>query len=191
MTAHQIRRTVVVGVDGSESALRAVRWGAAKAGRRRVPLQLVTAFGWTDDQDFGHPGLGGQFRGILLDGARSRLAAAAAVAEREVPDIEVEQQLIVGYPTAVLGAETLRAQLVVIGDRGLGRVEGLLVGSVVVAVATHASCPVVVVRGAEREPSETASLPVVVGVDGSPTSEVAIAFAYEAAAVRGVPLMAV
>ena len=46
MDANFIRRTVVVGVDGSHSALRAVRWGAAEAARRRTPLRLVIAFGW-------------------------------------------------------------------------------------------------------------------------------------------------
>lgn len=188
MDAQHIRRTVVVGVDGSESALRAVRWGADEALRRRIPLRLVTASGWIVDQDFGHPGLGKQVRDVLLDRARGQLTQAAAVAGRAVSDIDIEQQLIVGHPLAVLGAEARRAQLMVIGDSGLGRMEGLLVGSVAVALAAHASCPVVVVRGAEREP---ASLPVVVGVDGSPTSEAAIAFAYDAAAARGVSLVAV
>ena len=37
MDVQNIRRTVVVGVDGSASALRAVRWGAAEAARRRTP----------------------------------------------------------------------------------------------------------------------------------------------------------
>ncbi|WP_245645944.1 universal stress protein [Pseudonocardia acaciae] len=59
-----------------------------------------------------------------------------------------------------------------------------------VSLAAHAACPVVVVRGAERDRS-SAELPVLVGVDGSPDSEAAVAFAYEAASVRGVPLVAV
>ena len=58
------------------------------------------------------------------------MAAAAALAEQESPGLEVEQQLVVGYPIDVLGAESGRAQLVVIGDRGLGGLTGLLVGSV-------------------------------------------------------------
>lgn len=40
------RRTVVAGVDGSPEARRAVRWAAAEAARREVPLRLVTAFPW-------------------------------------------------------------------------------------------------------------------------------------------------
>ncbi len=63
----------------------------------------------------------------------------------------------------------------------------LLVGSVAAAVATHATCPVVVVHGTDRP----AVGPVVVGVDGSPVSEDALAFAFDAAATRRVPLVAV
>jgi hypothetical protein len=42
-------RTVIVGIDGSESALRAVLWAAAEASRRRVPLRVVTSFEWRQD----------------------------------------------------------------------------------------------------------------------------------------------
>ena len=185
------RRTVVVGVDGSDDALRAVRWGAAEAGRRDVPLRLMLAFGWAHDQVPGHPGLGEGYRETLLAQARDRLVRAAAVAEAEVPGIDVEQQLVVGSPIAVLGDEARRAALLVLGGRGLGRVEGLLVGSVTAALAAHAPCPVVVMRGPVREPSQVASLPVVVGVDGSATSDAAVGFAMEAAAARNVGVVAV
>ena len=46
-------RTVVVGVDGSDEAVRAVRFGAAEAARRRVPLRLVHAFGWVTELSSG------------------------------------------------------------------------------------------------------------------------------------------
>lgn len=79
----------------------------------------------------------------------------------------------------------------VLGDRGLGGVTRLLVGSVAVALAAEGDCPVVVVRG-EPAVAVESPLPVVLGVDGSPTSEAAIAFAFEAAAraERGAPLVA-
>jgi nucleotide-binding universal stress UspA family protein len=191
MSEHDIRRTVVVGVDGSDSATGAVRWGAAEAARRQVPLRLVIGFGWPADVPEGHPHHGDAYRELLLGQARGHLAAAAAVAAQERPGIEVEQQLVVGSPIVVLGAEARHAQLVVIGDRGMSRVEGLLVGSVAVALAAHATCPVVIVRWAEPESAETASLPVVLGVDGSATSDAAIGFAFAAAAARKVSVVAV
>ncbi len=190
MREQHIRRTVVVGVDGSDSAVQAVWWGAAEAARRKVPLRLVTGFGWAAGVTEGDQH-GAAYRQLLLGQAREKLTHAATVAEHAQPDIDVEQQLIIGSPIAVLGAEARHAQLVVIGDRGMSRVEGLLVGSVAVALAAHATCPIVIVRGPEREPAETDSLPVVLGVDGSATSEAAVAFAFEAAAARKVSLVAV
>jgi nucleotide-binding universal stress UspA family protein len=178
---------VVVGIDGSDSALHAVRWAADEAARRRAPLRLVTAFGWTEDQVVGQPGLGTQYRDILLGQSSRSLATAVATAGERQPDLDISHELRIGHPIGTLAEEARRAQLLVIGDRGLNRVEGLLVGSVGVAMAAHAECPVVVVRG---EPAAS-TLPVVVGVDASPVSEAAIAFAYQAAAERDVPLVAV
>jgi nucleotide-binding universal stress UspA family protein len=190
MDAQHIRRTVVVGVDGSTSALRAVRWGAAEAARRQAALRLVAAFGWMVHHLPARPRIEDGYRETLLARAREQLAEAGRVAEREGAGIEIETQLIEGSPMQVLGSEADRAQLLVLGDRGLTRVEGLLVGSVTIGLATHAACPVVVVRGEERDPSEAASLPVLVAVDGSSTSDAAIAFAFEAAAAREVSLVA-
>lgn len=184
----QHRATVVVGVDGSVMAMRAVRWGAAEAARYGVPVRLVSAV-VGDAAPVAHPELVTRYRDVLVERARARLVEAAAVVGRENPDVEVETQLVTGHPVGVLRAESERARLVVIGDRGLSRVEGLLAGSVSVALATHAACPVVVVRGPET--AGTATLPVVVGVDGSPTSESALGFAFESAASRRVGLVAV
>lgn len=183
------RGPVIVGVDGSQSALRAVRWGATEAARRQAALRLVTAVR-VEAAHVVHPQLMQRYRSIVLDRSRGHLDDVVAAAEQEAPGVGVQQQLVEGHPIPVLGAESDRAQLVVIGDRGMGRTEGVLVGSVAVALAAHASSAVVVVRGV-REPSETVSLPVVVGVDGSPTSDAAVAFAYEAASARRVPLVAV
>jgi nucleotide-binding universal stress UspA family protein len=175
-------RPVVVGIDGSDSALRAVCWGAAEAGRRRVGLRLVIALEQTRADAAGEG-----FGEVLLGRARQRLAAATAVAVREAPDVDLEQQLVVGHPLSVLSAEGRRAQLVVIGDRGTGL--GLPAGSVAVGLAVQAPCTVVVVRGPLRSGSD--SPPVVVGVDGPRGSDAAIAFAFAAAASRRVPLVAV
>jgi nucleotide-binding universal stress UspA family protein len=80
--------------------------------------------------------------------------------------------------------------MVVLGDRGYGGVSGLLLGSVAAAMAAKADCPVVLVRTEEGAPVEDRTRPVVVGVDGSPVSEAALAFAFEEASMRGVPLVA-
>ena len=181
-------RTVVVGVDGSDSALDAVRWAAGEAERRRLALRVVHAFGWPDSRHVGDPGLGVDYREVLARAAREVLAAATAAAGEAVPGLAVDPQMIVGFPGAVLRSESAGAALVVLGDRGLGGFTGLLLGSVAIEVSALGECPVVVVRGPAPAPPDG---PVVVGVDGSPISEAAVGFAYEAAAARGVPLVAV
>jgi nucleotide-binding universal stress UspA family protein len=191
MNAAQVGRPVVAGVDGSDSALEAVRWAAREAHRRRVPLRLVSAFGWTTGHHLGDPGFGTDYITVLLQKARDEVAAAAATASGLAPELAIEQEVITGFPVPVLNGEAARAQLVVLGDRGLGGFTGLLAGSVAVALTTHAPCPVVVVRGPAPGSSPPLEGPVVVGIDGSPTSEAALAFAFEAADLRGAPLMAV
>jgi nucleotide-binding universal stress UspA family protein len=184
------RWPVVVGVDGSEHALRAVRWGAAEAARRQVPLRVVSAFPWCARAEAGHPDLRERYREILLERAEISLGAAARLAQREAPGIAVDHRLLVGPPTVVLGSESGRAELVVVGESGSTRLRGLLAGSVAAELAVFAPGPVVVVRGPRRHPREEAALPVVVGVEG-PASEPALRFAVEAAIARGVPLVAV
>lgn len=179
---------VVVGVDGSDSARRALVWATGEARRRKVGLHLVTAFAWAAPH--GRTGLSERYRTELMDRAgRQVLAEAVAAAKEVAPGLEMTSELVVGPPVAVLGEQARHAQLLVVGSRGLGGVTGLLLGSVAVALAAHASCPMVVVRGEDRP--DAADLPVGIGVDGSPTSEAALAFAFEAAAVRGVGLVAV
>lgn len=179
-------RTVLVGVDGSASSLRATRWGAAEAVHRGIPLRLMLAFPWPDDIRWRRNATPEPHRQVLLRAARERLATAAAAALVAAPGVDVEQQLVVGSPIPVLADEARRAQVLVLGERGLGPVEGLLVGSVTAALAPHAPCPVVVVRGAEQPSGE---LPVVVGMDGH--SDAALAFAFEAAVARQVSVVVV
>ena len=178
-------RPVVVGVDGSASAYRAVEWAAGEAHRRGVGLRLVRAFSWTTAD---HPtGWVGRYRDEMLDVSRRQVARAVRVAADTRSDVEAESQVEIGAPIEVLSSEARRAQLLVLGDRGLGEVAGLVLGSVAVSLAASGACPVVVVRG-ERAGADG---PVVVGVDGSPVSEAALAFAFDAAAARGVDLVAV
>lgn len=192
---NRTQEPVLVGVDGSGSALDAVRWAAREAARRHARLRLINAFEWVPMGDLGDPRLGMNYgitsREVLQDNARVFVDDAAAAAAQVAPGVEVTGDVLTGYPITELVAQSAHAQLVVIGDRGLGGFTGLLVGSVAVALAAHAACPVVAVRGAVAGGPPPLDGPVVVGVDGSPTSEAALAFAFEAAAMRRAPLVAV
>ena len=101
--------------------------------------------------------------------------------------------MIAGSAAGILVAESTYAELVVASHRGHGGFPGLLAGSVATQLVTHARCPVIVVRPQRNgEPAEAPTgAPVVVGVDGSVHSEAAVAFAFEEAANRAVPLTTV
>ena len=176
---------VLVGIDGSEQALAAVRAAAADAARRDVPLHIIHAFIWSSlHVNVGSvapdlPGTG------LRDQAEDLLAEAAAEAAKTAPQIRVSTHLIDGAATPVLLEESDPTTLLVLGDRGLGGFSGLIIGSVAVHAAAHARSPILVVRGAEP----TAG-PVVVGVDSSEQSRLAIGFAFEESAQRGAELIA-
>jgi nucleotide-binding universal stress UspA family protein len=186
----EARRTVIVGVDGSAEALRAVRWAVPEARRRGAVLRLVTAFAWTEDRLVGLTGIGQTGYGEHLRAAAEQgLTAAAAAAAELDPDLLVEREQILGFPGGVLVEQSQTAELLVVGDRGRGRLGSALAGSVAIGVAAHAACPVVVVRGSHA--TSEGPLPVVVGVDGSPSSEAAIPFAFDEAAARHTALVAV
>ncbi|MET9258592.1 universal stress protein [Amycolatopsis sp. NPDC004079] len=175
---------VLVGVDGSESAAAAARWAAREAVLRHVPLTVLAAFGFTD----------GSFAGERYPPAEWLEAKEAAAEEllRTVREdlAEAEPRVRIAVETSPAGPEvalreaSAKARLLVLGEP-TGTLSGLLAGSPDIDLAAHAHCPVVVVRGTVR-----ADGPVVVGVDGSPLSDAAIACAFEEAAVHGVPLAA-
>ena len=132
-------RPVVVGVDGSASAYRAVEWAAGEAHRRGVGLRLVRAFSWTTAD---HPtGWVARYRDEMLDVSRRQVARAVRVAADTRPDVEAESKVEIGAPIEVLSSEARRAQLLVLGDRGLGEVAGLVLGSVAVSLAARGACP--------------------------------------------------
>jgi nucleotide-binding universal stress UspA family protein len=111
------------------------------------------------------------------------------------PGVDISTALPAGPPAAALIDASHEAALLVVGHRGLGGFTGLLVGSVGVQTAAHAGCPVIVVRdpddGAERGVDVPATGHVVVGVDGSDLSDLAIDFAFAHAALHGLGVTAV
>ncbi|MET1072725.1 MAG: universal stress protein [Umezawaea sp.] len=177
---------VVVGVDGSATALDAVVWAAEDCARSHVPLRLVHCYILPTG---GYPELivdGRGFAAALEQQGRQYLDEAEAAALTAAPGVTVETRLLLTPPIPQLVEESKHARTVVLGSRGLGGFTGILIGSTAVALAAHGHSPIVVVRGGTALDG-----PVVVGVDGSPASEAAIAFAFDTASVLGAPLTAV
>ncbi|MEE2034350.1 universal stress protein [Rhodococcus chondri] len=191
-------KPIVVAVDGSEAATTAVIWAARSAVARRLPLHIVSvvhipAFYYSE------PYLAQSFQEEMKATARDRLDNAAVLARQIVDEhgpsahdgVEIVTERLEGKVAPVLVELSLQADRLVVGSRGLGEVKGLLAGSVSTAVASHAVCPVTVVRGRTLDGAPPAEGPVVVGVDGSESCRGAVEVAFEEAAARNATLVAV
>lgn len=192
MTQRNEHAPIVVGVDASTSAQEALDWAAAEASNRHRPLHIVHGFIWPLMAVPLGPADRGPPDGGFQNAAERLLAEAEMRARATAPDVKVTTELSVGAATQALLEQAQNAELVVVGSRGLGGFVGLLVGSVGVALAAHAPCPVVVVRPHPGDHTRSA-LPtgkIVVGVDGSDLSADATRFAFQMAARRGARLTA-
>lgn len=178
---------VVAGVDGSESALRAVRWAANEAQSLRRPLRVVHATVWPLIAHPVPPGVPTDYRTAMVEAARGWLQSAREAARSAAAEAQVSEQLVTGDAGPALLAESADARELVVGSRGLGGFTGMLVGSVAIALTQHAQCPVVVVVRAGGDPTG----PVVVGVDGSPAGEKVLGYGFDAASRAQAPLRAV
>lgn len=158
-----LRGSVVVAVDGSEHAGRALVWAADQAALEHRRLVVV---------EVGEP-------------ARGAAEQAAVSARRRHPDLSVQWQAASGDPRQVLLDASDHAFVLVLGSRGRGAVRSILLGSVSAAVSAHARCPVVVCRPPE---DDSTARGVVVGADGTAESLPVIDFAYRLAFLRRAPL---
>lgn len=177
---------VVVGVDGSEQSRTAVQLAVREAVWRRRPLRVVHAFVWPLLHVPLGPSPAGPPEGGLRNQAERIVTEAVEYVRQAQPDLQVDGEVIDGQASVVLLAEARDAELVVLGDRGLGGFGSLLLGSVAVQVVTHAPCPVLVAKGEDRTEG-----PVVVGVNGSPLSDLAIGYAMEEASWRRTNVVAI
>jgi nucleotide-binding universal stress UspA family protein len=176
---------VVAGFDGSESAGVAAAWAADEARLLGRGLTLVHAL----MPPVATGGLGVSLPPSLdlideLDKQASEQLTSQAAAVG-LPDALT--RVAVGSPSAVMLEASETAYLIVVGSRGRGGFKGLLLGSVSAQVASHSQCPVAVIREAAPGDADT----VVVGIDGSPGAEAALALAVDRASRRGWRIVAV
>lgn len=180
--------TVVVGVDGSDSAVAALDWAVAEAtARQAAKLRIVHGFIWPLYRvELGSSPYGPEEGGLRAT-ADEVVAAAVERARAVAPELAVEGVLHVGGAAAALVDESAGAQLLVVGSRGLGGFTGLLLGSVSSQVAAHADCPVVVVRPSPQGAADRHGQ-VVVGVEDLAGSTELMEFAADEAARLGTGL---
>jgi nucleotide-binding universal stress UspA family protein len=174
-------KRIVVGVDGSPGATRALDWAAAEAERTSSLLTVVGA--WA----FG--GIAGAVRNA--DDAGGNVEEAEARVAELHPEVTFEHEVSEDPAAYALIEASGDADLLVVGSRGFGGFRGLLLGSVGQHCLTHASCSVAIVRPSEvAAPADLGSAPrpIVVGVDGSGGANLALDWALNEARRTGAQL---
>lgn len=188
----QTGSVIIVGVDGSAASDAAVRWATQEAMMRNSALTVVNALtpvvtwpavplppgvdAWQE----------GESRRIVTDA----VSIAESCSGGGKPT-QIGYKFFVSAPVPTLVDLSRDAQMVVVGSSGRGALKRSALGSVSTEVVHRAHCHVAVVHGDPPTDQQSAQSPVVVGVDGSPASDLAVGMAFEEASWRGAHLVAV
>jgi len=193
MSSPVTHRGVVVGVDGSAASKVAVDWAARDAALRTVPLTLVNVLDPPVVYTFPRTQIPREYLEWQQDEGRKVLDDALKIVEdstRQKGSIDVSSELMIGPPVSTLIDLSKDAEMVVVGSRGRGAMARLLLGSVSTGLVHHAHCPVAIIHDDNPLMPYPSQAPVLVGIDGSPASELATAIAFDEASWRGVELVA-
>ena len=185
------KHPIMVAVDGSTESDTAVRWAAREALLREADVTLVHVVApvvvtWP----VGY--LRASYAEWQEENAQNAIEQAQKIFQAEVGSEmppAVKAQVLHDYVAPGLVAASRDAEMIVAGSRGLGAISGTLLGSISRTLLHHARCPVAIIHTSEAPTADHAS-PVLVGIDGSPTSEAATALAFDEASRRQVDLVA-
>jgi nucleotide-binding universal stress UspA family protein len=181
-------KPIVAATDGSEESLRAVDWAAREAVRRGAPLRIVSAAQLLPRMMETHEGPDiATVTDVLVEERNEALTAAAERATKVSPELLVDTDHLAGAPALAVTEAGSGALMLVVGSRGSGAFTALVLGSVSRYAATHASCPVVVVR----DEVAASHRQIAVGIGDPDHSAASLTFAFEEAAVRQAALVAV
>ena len=138
---------ITVGIDGSEHALRALRWAVEEARLRGAELELLHAVAQPDLPAY--PVVTAvQSQGELTEAGKQLLEEV--LSDVDIDGLQVRRTAEPGTGPELLCDASRESDLLVLGARGLGGFRGLLLGSVTQQVVAHSACPVVVVVPEDR-----------------------------------------
>jgi nucleotide-binding universal stress UspA family protein len=142
MSTTPAQQPIIVGVDGSSQAAVALAWAIDEARAHGAALTVIHGFAVprTEVDTVDHSRYPD-----LAEAAQKELDAVMAAAP-STEGIQVTPAIEAGQPAHVLVQASREASLLVVGTRGRGGFEGLVLGSVSSQCVHHAHCPVVVVR---------------------------------------------
>lgn len=173
--------SVVVGIDGSRSAIAAALWSVDEAVERDIPLRLVCAVETSTDN-----GVDPQDRARRLATAEISVREAIVAVESTEAPVKIEVEILQAQPAQVLLEASRSAAMVCVGALGLRNVLGRGVGSTAATLATVAHCPVAIIRN--HCPSSTKPGWIVAEIDESVSSSGVLERAVAEAQLRDAPL---
>jgi nucleotide-binding universal stress UspA family protein len=139
-----VRGRIVVGVDGSDHSVLALRWAVAQAALTGADVEVIASWQWPASAGGFLPYENFDMSGITRKAVEA--AVASVVGDEDEGTVSVRTTVVEGYPAKALLDAAQGAELLVVGSRGHHAVSGLLLGSVGLHCATHAPCPVLIVR---------------------------------------------
>ena len=182
---------IVVGVDGLPAATGALRWAAREAVLRDASLMVVHAIAPSiPTPEPGTPVPPGvaqwqKNRGRRIIDDALRIVHQSGDDERPA---SIDSELVFSGAVSGLVDLSKEAQLIVVGCGGGGGLRGRPLGSISTALIRHAQCPVALIHECDTSIADGTGASVLVGVDGSPSSELATAIAFDEASRRNVGL---
>ena len=142
--------TIVVGTDGSETAEGAVRQATALARTcgDRTRIHLVTAYRPIESMIVAPEVIPSGLTGVIDPRAEARVLADEAADKIRAEGVDVETYVWPGDAASAIidVATTAKADLIVVGSRGMSGAARFLLGSVPNRVSHHAPCNVMIVR---------------------------------------------
>ncbi len=140
MTSSRCEQRVLVGVDGSEYAKRALAHAAHEAARTGAVLQIVCVYTIPSEESW-------FLAGVLPEDATSIVKESVEQARCIEPEVVIKGEAVLGgLPGEVLSEVAEEASHLVVGTRGSGHVAGLTLGSVSEYLLHHAPCTTTIVR---------------------------------------------
>jgi nucleotide-binding universal stress UspA family protein len=178
-------KPIVVGIDGSQAAIRAALWAVPEAKAHELPLHLVYVMPIeTDTSEADVPDAEFDYGMEALEAARQ------AVVARD-DSVKVETKLLHGKLNSALTDLSASADMMVVGSVGVGFFAEMILGSTAASLARDSVCPLAIVRAVHRYADVPTEGPVMTPFSARVQTGAALGAAFREADIRGAELMVV
>jgi nucleotide-binding universal stress UspA family protein len=174
-------KSVVVGVDGSQAAIRAARWAVDEVAGTDTPVRLLYV-------TKANPGASTDEAIAALVAAEKVVHKACSAIDEMGKPVRVETQIIHGHPVTALIAASRSTTLLCVGDTGAAQHPDVWLGSTAKELAESGHCSVAIIRGDRRDTGAVGAGWIVALADDSPDGIDVLQMALHEARHRCAPL---